>query len=152
MKVCQGPDTESVPRYPWYCFDILYEQDNLLIFSLYPSLDRAAGGGAAARRVPADVPPHIQQLLEQQDRQQALERASPMRRPICRRMLVPQGSEPGEGSGNVYIIPGVIVVVLHLSHVVMGGCSTVSVDQSPCVNCLVCKIFSQCCPSDMIQW
>ena len=71
-----------------------------------PCLDRGAGGSsAAARRIPPDVPPHIQQLLEQQERQ-ALERGSPMRRPICRRVLTSGGPEFGDGPGNVYIVPG----------------------------------------------
>ena len=78
------------------------------ILSFPLCLDRGAGGGSgAARRIPPDVPPHIQQLLEQQERQ-ALERGSPMRRPICRRVLASGGTEYGDGPGNVYIVPGVL--------------------------------------------
>lgn len=77
------------------------------------SLDRAAvsGGGAAARRVPPDVPPHIQQLLDQQERQ-ALERGSPMRRPLCRRILTSGGgTEIIDSPGSVYMIPGLCMCV-----------------------------------------
>ncbi|XP_019864411.1 PREDICTED: E3 ubiquitin-protein ligase KCMF1-like isoform X2 [Amphimedon queenslandica] len=41
-------------------------------------------GGGGGRRLPSDIPPHIQQLLEHQERQQTFERASPLRRPVYR--------------------------------------------------------------------
>ena len=81
---------------------------------VFAPVDRVAGGGggAASRRIPPDVPPHIQQLLEQQERQ-ALERGSQMRRPICRRVLAPGGSEFADNPGSVYLIPGVWFVPSH---------------------------------------
>ena len=83
-------------------------------------LDRGAGGSGATRRIPPDVPPHIQQLLEQQERQ-ALERGSPMRRPICRRVLASGGTEYTDSPGNVYIVPGVLNKVYNIVHVFAGA-------------------------------
>lgn len=58
--------------------------------------------GGAGRRLPSDIPPHIQQLLDHQDRQQTFERASPLRRPVYRKLLVgghPRNSSKPWGGG-----------------------------------------------------
>ena len=60
------------------------------------------GVGGGGRRIISDVPPHIQQLLEQQDRQ-AFERGSPSRRPVYRKII---GIPSSEGLSTAYIVPG----------------------------------------------
>ena len=60
------------------------------------------GAGGGGRRIISDVPPHIQQLLEQQDRQ-AFERGSPSRRPVYRKII---GIPSSEGLSTAYIVPG----------------------------------------------
>lgn len=50
-------------------------------------LGNGGGGGPGARRlIPSDVPPHIQQMLDPPERQ-ALERRSPLRRPMYRKIV-----------------------------------------------------------------
>ena len=63
------------------------------------------GVGGGGRRIISDVPPHIQQLLEQQDRQ-AFERGSPSRRPVYRKII---GIPSSEGLSTAYIVPGLFV-------------------------------------------
>ena len=58
-----------------------------------PGSSAVAPPGTGARRILSDVPSHIQQLLEQQERQ-VLERASPSRRPY-RKIVIGGGGPPG---------------------------------------------------------
>ena len=46
-----------------------------------------SGGTGASRRLPSELPPHIQQLLDQQELQ-SFERSSPSRRPVYRKLLI----------------------------------------------------------------
>eukprot|EP00731_Ephydatia_muelleri_P020528 Em0013g255a len=83
-------------------------QDSVLvdpISELLAQLSSAGSGapppsGGGTRRILSDVPSHIQQLLEQQERQ-VLERGSPSRRPY-RKIVIsggPSGSEGAAGNG-----------------------------------------------------
>ncbi len=51
----------------------------------HTNLPPGSGSHGGQRLAPTDVPPHIQQLLDQQERQ-ALERRSPLRRPMYRKI------------------------------------------------------------------
>ena len=65
--------------------------------------------GGGSRRLVPEVPAHIQQLLEHQERQ-AFERGSPLRRPVYRKVITPGSGESGgpntEGTTATYLIPG----------------------------------------------
>ena len=66
----------------------------------------ASGGGG--RRLISEFPPHIQQLLDHQDRQ-VLERASPLRRPVYRKVMPGSGIAPPiqyDGALPTYLLPG----------------------------------------------
>ena len=69
-------------------------------------------GAGASRRLPSDLPPHIQQLLDQQERQ-GFDRSSPSRRPVYRKLLVggPSGSSECLGRGLV----GLMSVLLYVT-------------------------------------
>ena len=71
----------------------------------------ASGGGGGVRRLISDVPPHIQQLLEQQDRQ-SFERGSPSRRLVYRKIV---GAPSSEGFATGYAVPGVFGSWYHAS-------------------------------------
>lgn len=62
------------------------------------------GGGAEGRRPLSDFPTHIQQLLDQQERQ-AFERGSPLRRPVYRKVLA-GSAVPYDGPLPTYLVPG----------------------------------------------
>ena len=66
----------------------------------------------AGRRIPSDIPPHIQQLLEQ-DRQ-SFERASPSRRPVYRKILIgnPSGSSKCAGFRTFSIVLLCLILLL----------------------------------------
>lgn len=65
----------------------------------------SAGSGASGRRLISEFPPHIQQLLDQQERQ-AFERGSPLRRPMYRK-VVTSGGMTYEGALSTYLLPGI---------------------------------------------
>lgn len=68
----------------------------------------AAGG--SGRRLVTEFPPHIQQLLDQQDRQ-AFERGSPLRRPVYRKVIAGGGvAQPFQYDGSLptYLLPGTV--------------------------------------------
>jgi len=73
----------------------------------------ASGGGGGGRRLISDVPPHIQQLLEQQDRQ-SFERGSPSRRLVYRKIV---GVPSSEGFATGYAVPGGLSYPSHSSRV-----------------------------------
>ncbi len=50
-------------------------------------------GAGSGRRPITEFPPHIQQLLEQQERQ-GFERGSPLRRPVYRKIVAGGGAPP----------------------------------------------------------
>lgn len=69
-----------------------------------PGGSGGGGTGPSGRRiVHAEVPSHIQQLLDHQERQ-ALERVSPSRRPIYRKVLAP--GLPPEHPSTVFLLTG----------------------------------------------
>lgn len=82
-------------------------QDSVLVDPISELLAQLSGAGSGAppppgggtRRILSDVPSHIQQLLEQQERQ-VLERGSPSRRPY-RKIIISggPGSEGAAGNG-----------------------------------------------------
>lgn len=63
----------------------------------------SAGVGGSGRRLISEFPPHIQQLLDQQ------ERGSPLRRPVYRKLVAGSGVAPSiqyDGSLPTYLLPG----------------------------------------------
>lgn len=88
----------------------------------------AGTGGGSGRRLVSEFPPHIQQLLDQQERQ-AFERGSPMRRPVYRKLVAGSGLAPSiqyDGSLPTYLLPGIHQHLLGRSFsvfvVVFSGC------------------------------
>ena len=72
-----------------------------------------AGGGGSGRRLISEFPPHIQQLLDQQDRQ-GFERGSPLRRPVYRKVVAGSGIVPPvqyDGSLPTYLLPGRLMLI-----------------------------------------
>lgn len=68
-----------------------------------------AGVGGSGRRLVSEFPPHIQQLLDQQERQ-AFERGSPLRRPVYRKLVAGSGITPSyEGALPTYLLPGTLL-------------------------------------------
>lgn len=71
-----------------------------------PNSGGGGGGGGSGRRLISEFPPHLQQLLDQQDRQ-AFERGSPLRRPVYRKLVASSGLAPQyDGSLPAYLLPG----------------------------------------------
>ncbi len=73
------------------------------------SPDSGGSGPGGRRLAPSDMPPHIQQLLDQQERQ-VLERRSPLRRPMYRKItsgggggLLTSDSHGLAGEYNVHV-------------------------------------------------
>ena len=84
--------------------------------SLGPSSGSGGGSsgasGGSGRRLISEFPPHIQQLLDQQDRQ-GFERGSPLRRPVYRKVVAGSGIAPSiqyDGSLPTYLLPGTAAV------------------------------------------
>lgn len=76
----------------------------------------SGSGGASGRRLVTEFPPHIQQLLDQQDRMGG----SPLRRPMYRKVVTGGSGAPPlqyDGPLPAYLLPGVIQIpmqpVLH---------------------------------------
>ena len=68
------------------------------------------GGGGGGRRVPAEVPSHIQHLIEQQQQErQAFERGAGLRRPIYRKIVAAGQGASAEGMAmGDYVMPGAL--------------------------------------------
>ncbi len=87
------------PPLPPLSFLLSTSSSPLPLFSLRPLLSSfPLSGAGASRRLPSDLPPHIQQLLDQQELQ-SFERSSPSRRPVYRKLLIGGPSAPSKCLG-----------------------------------------------------
>lgn len=72
------------------------------------AVGNSGASGSSGRRLISEFPPHIQQLLDQQERQ-TFERGSPMRRPVYRKLVTSGGLPPSinyDSSLPTYLLPG----------------------------------------------